>query len=134
MRTSGDVPRQEEVQVVMTFHRFELEPFRCEVAPHREEVLVRPVGDLDLATVPMVEAQLADLSSAGFTRLVLDLRGVRFLDSTGLRMLVSWHGRSTNDGLAFSIIPGPPVVQRVLEIAGVDDRLTYATVDGGRRP
>ena len=103
MRTSGDVPRQEEVQVEMAFHRSELEPFRCEVAP-----------------------------SSGFTRLVLDLRGVRFLDSTGLRMLLARHGRSTNDGVAFSVIPGPPVVQRVLEIAGVDGRLTYAPEDDRR--
>jgi anti-sigma B factor antagonist len=118
----------------MPFDRSELEPFRCEVEPHRDEVLVRPVGELDLATVPMVDEQLAELSSAGFTRLVLDLRAVRFLDSTGLRMLLSWHGRSTNDGLAFSVIPGPPVVQRVLQIAGVEDRLTYAQVDGHPRP
>jgi anti-anti-sigma factor len=81
----------------MAFHRSELEPFRCEVAPHRDEVLVRPVGELDLATVPMVDEQLSELSSAGFTRLVLDLRSVRFLDSTGLRMLLAWNGRSTND-------------------------------------
>jgi anti-anti-sigma factor len=132
MRTSGDVPRQEEVPFVMVFHRSELEPFRCEVAPHRDVVLVRPVGELDLATVPMVDEQLAELSSAGFTRLVLDLRGVRFLDSTGLRMLLAWHGRSTNDGIAFSVIPGPPVVQRVLEITGVDGRLTYASENGRR--
>src|SRR4051812_31053302 len=132
MCTSGDVPRQEEVALVMAFHRTELEPFRCEVAPHRDEVLVRPVGELDLATVPMVDEQLAELSSSGFTRLVLDLRGVRFLDSTGLRMLLAWHGRSTNDGIAFSVIPGPPVVQRVLEITGVDGRLTYASENGRR--
>ena len=130
MRTSGDVPRQEEVQVEMAFHRSE--PFRCEVAPHRDEVLVRPVGELDLATVPMVDEQLAELSSSSFTRLVLDLRGVRFLDSTGLRMLLARHGRSTNDGVAFSVIPGPPVVQRVLENAGVDGRLTYAPEDDRR--
>jgi anti-sigma B factor antagonist len=117
----------------MPFDRSELEPFRCEVEPHRDEVLVRPVGELDLATVPMVDEQLAELSSAGFTRLVLDLRAVRFLDSTGLRMLLSWQGRSTNDGFAFSVVPGAPVVQRVLQIAGVEDWLTYARVDGHPR-
>jgi anti-sigma B factor antagonist len=131
MRTSGDLPRQ-EVSPIMPFDRSELEPFRCEVAPHRDEVVVRPVGELDLATVPLVDEQLAELSSSGFTRLVLDLRGVRFLDSTGIRMLVAWHGRSTNDGVAFSVIPGPPVVQRVLEITGVDGRLTYASENNRR--
>ena len=45
---------------------------------------------------------------------------------------MAWHGRSTDYGVAFSVIPGPPVVQRVLEIAGVDDRLTYASENGRR--
>jgi anti-sigma B factor antagonist len=80
----------------------------------------------------MLDEQLAELSSSGFARLVRNLRGVRFLDSTGLRMLLAWHGRSTNDGVAFSVIPGPPVVQRVLQIAGVDGRLIYAS-EGDRR-
>ena len=65
----------------MSTHGPELEPFRCEVVPDRETVRVRPVGALDLATVPLVDAQLADLWSVGFTRLVLDLRDVPFLDS-----------------------------------------------------
>jgi anti-sigma B factor antagonist len=113
----------------MAFDRSELEPFRCEVAPHRTEVFVRPVGELDLATVPVVDAQLTELSSSGFPQLIVDLRGVRFLDSTGIRMLFSWQVRSEADGVAFSVIPGPRAVQRVLEVAGVDDRLTYAPVD-----
>jgi anti-sigma B factor antagonist len=92
--------------------------------------VVRPVGELDLATVPLVDAQLAELWSVGFKQLILDLREVRFLDSTGIRMLYSWETRAKNDGVAFSVIPGPQAVQRVLEIAGVDDRLTYAPVDG----
>ena len=113
----------------MPVHRSGLEPFRCEVVPDRERVRVRPVGALDLATVPVVDAQLADLWSVGFTRLVLDLRAVAFLDSTAVRLLWSWHNYSASDGIAFGVIPGPPVVQRVLEVAGVDGRLTYWSSD-----
>ena len=119
--------------MVMAFDRSELEPFRCEVEPHRAQVLVRPVGELDLATVPAVDEQLGELWSVGFTDLVLDLRGVRFLDSTGLRMLLAWQTRSATDGVAFTVIRGPRVVQRVLEVAGVDEWLTYAPVDGAHR-
>ena len=60
---------------------------------------------------------------------VLDLREVPFLDSTAVRLLWSWHSLSASDGIAFGVIPGPPVVQRVLEVAGVDDRLTYWSPD-----
>jgi anti-anti-sigma factor len=116
----------------MSIHRSELEPFRCELMPDRAKVRVRPVGPLDLATVPLVDAQLAELWSVGFTHLALDLRDVPFLDSTGVRMLWSWHTTSAADGIAFGVIPGPPVVQRVLELAGVAERLTYWSPDGSR--
>lgn len=118
--------------MVMSFDRSELEPFRCDVAPHRAEAWVRPVGELDLATVPLVDAQLGELWSVGFAHLVVDLREVRFLDSTGIRLLYSWTARAESDGVAFSVIPGPQAVQRVLEVAGIDDRLTYVPVNGRR--
>ena len=50
----------------MSFDPAEFEPFRCEVDPDRESVIVRPVGALDLATVPIVDAQLAELVAAAF--------------------------------------------------------------------
>jgi anti-sigma B factor antagonist len=109
----------------MRFDRSELEPFRCEVEPDRETVRVRPIGELDLATVPLVEAQLAELWSVGFTRLVLDLREVCFLDSTGVRLLLTWQRHHAADGLVFRVISGPPDVQRVLKIAGIVDHLSF---------
>jgi anti-sigma B factor antagonist len=109
----------------MVTHRAGFDPFRCEVEPDGPAVRVRPVGELDLATVPLVDAELAELWSAGFTNIVLDLRAVRFLDSTGLRMLLAWQATSVTDGLVFAVIPGPPVVERVLQVAGVADHLTY---------
>jgi len=113
----------------MAFDRSELEPFRVDVVPNREQVRVCPVGELDLATVPIVDAELAELWSLGFARLVLDLRDVCFLDSTGLRMLLSWQATSSADGVQFSVIPGPPVVERMLELAGVVGYLTFASAD-----
>ena len=61
---------------------------------------------------------------------MLDLRDVCFLDSTGLRLLLSWQAACAADGARFSVIPGPPVVERVLEIAGVAAHLTYASANG----
>ena len=114
----------------MTVDQSDLEPFRCEVEPDRATVRVRPVGELDLATVPLVDAELAELWSVGFSRLVVDLRAVTFLDSTALRMLLAWQAKSAADGLVFGVIPGPPVVERVLEVAGVADHLTYWSANG----
>ncbi len=113
----------------MAVDRSEPDPFRVDVVPNRDEVRVCPVGELDLATAPLVDSELAELWSVGFARLVLDLRDVCFLDSTGIRMLLAWQVASSADGVQFSVIAGPPAVARVLEVAGVTDYLTYASAD-----
>jgi anti-sigma B factor antagonist len=114
----------------MPVQRSDLDPFRCDVEPDRAAVRVCPVGELGFATVAVVDAQLAELWSVGFARLVLDLRGVTHLDSTGLRMLTTWQERSAADGFAFGVIPGPPAVQRAFETMGVADRLTSVSAGG----
>jgi anti-sigma B factor antagonist len=103
----------------MPLDRAEFEPFRCEVDPDRASVIVRPVGELDLATAPIVDAQLSELVAAGFGSVVLDLRKLRFLDSTGLALLLSWDAKARADGFGLRVLPGPPAVQRVFEVAGV---------------
>ena len=101
------------------------EQFRCEIEPQRETVRVRPIGELDLATVPVVEEQLSELHAAGFTSLTLDLRGVRFLDSTGLDLILLWDLRSRTDGFEFRIIAGPPAVQRLFDLTGTTEGLDF---------
>lgn len=108
----------------MSFDAAEFEPFRCEVAPDRESVIVRPVGELDLATAPVVDAQLSELVAVGFGSLVLDLRKLRFLDSAGLQLLLSWEAKSRSAGIDMRILPGPPAVQRVFDVAGVTNRVS----------
>ena len=83
-----------------------------------------------MSTVPAVDAQLAELWSIGFTRLVLDLRAVTFLDSSGLRLLMEWERHNEPAGMVFAVIPGPALVRRVLQTAGVADRLTYWSPNG----
>ncbi len=100
-------------------------PFRVDIAPDRDAVRVCPVGELDLATVGRVGAHLDELAAAGFKRVVLDLRGATFLDSTGLRLIVGAHRSSADDGWELAIVPGPDVVQRVFDIAGLTAHLPF---------
>ena len=110
----------------MSLDRAEFEPFRCEVDPHRASVFVRPVGELDLATAPIVDTQLSELVAAGFTSLVLDLRQLRFLDSTGLRLLLSWDARARAEGVeASTSSQGPPRCSASSTIAGVAHLLPF---------
>ena len=39
-------------------------------------------------------------------------------------MLLAWQARSSADGVDFAVIPGPPVVERVLQVAGVAEHLS----------
>jgi anti-sigma B factor antagonist len=102
------------------------EPFRCETGRDGAAAWVRPVGELDLDTAGDVEEELAGLRAAGCERLVLDLRGLRFMDSTGLRLVIRWDSASKQDGFQFAIVPGIDVVDRVFQLTGMNEHLTVA--------
>jgi anti-sigma B factor antagonist len=78
-----------------------------------------------MATVPQVDTQIEELVKSGFKKMVLDLGGLTFLDSTGLRLLLKWTHAARADGLAFELLPGGPTVERVLDIAGVRTELDF---------
>ena len=102
------------------------EPFRCETGRDGDAAWVRPVGELDLDTAHAVEQQLAEMRAGGCERLVLDLRGLRFMDSTGLRLVIRWDTVGKEDGFEFAIVPGIEVVDRVFRLTGMNDHLTVA--------
>lgn len=92
------------------------ERFDCDVEPEREGVRVVPSGQLDMATVPILEARLLELQESGFRRLIVDLRRLDFIDSTGLRLLLACDAEARKDGFSFALIAGPPKVQRLFEL------------------
>jgi anti-anti-sigma factor len=50
------------------------------------------------------------------------------MDSTGLRVVLGWDDFARRDGIEFTLIPGPPALQRLFEITGVLDRLRFEPV------
>jgi len=107
------------------FARGDLPPaaLRIDVRPDRDRVFVRPVGEVDLETAPAVHSVAVELVEKGFARVVIDLSEVTFLDSTGVRLLLSTHRRACELGIGLSVIPGGPKTLRVLEVCGALDRL-----------
>jgi anti-anti-sigma factor len=101
------------------------ERFDCDVEPDREAVRVVPSGQLDMATVPILEARLRELQDSGFRRLIVDLRRLDFIDSTGLRLLLARDAEARQDGFSFALIAGPPKVQRIFELTKTLDALTF---------
>jgi anti-anti-sigma factor len=99
--------------------------FRCEVQPERSAARVFALGSLDVGTVQVLDAQLRELSEAGFRRLIIDLSRLGFMDSSGLRLLLKWNADARGDGYAIEVVPGPKAVQRVFELTGTSELLRF---------
>lgn len=83
-------------------------------------------GELDISSARRVEDELAAVQSRSLELLVLDLRELEFMDSTGLRLIVRADEAARANGTRFVIVRGPEPVQRVFKIVGLDDRLEMA--------
>jgi anti-sigma B factor antagonist len=102
-----------------------------DVQPQRETVEIIPAGELDLATVGHLQSELEKMIEVGFDRIVIDLRPVEFLDSTGLHALLSAQARAEREGWQLAVIPGQRAVQRIFEVTGAIDRLPFIAANGG---
>ena len=80
-------------------------------------------GEFDLSSAALVEDVLKDLESEEPDLLVLDLRELTFMDSTGLRVMVSADARARDGSRRLAIVQGPEPVHRVFRITGLDDHL-----------
>ena len=80
-------------------------------------------GELDLSTVNKVEEELESLEASGASLIVLDLSRLSFLDSTGLRCLVTADQRAKEAGRRLVLVRGPDAVQRVFTITRLEERL-----------
>lgn len=92
---------------------------------HSHVVVVRLAGEVDIATGPELDQRLQEISSGEHTHVLIDLSGVEFMDSTGLRSIVRAQYAADSDGRRLSLRPGCPQVQRLFELTGLLDRLTF---------
>lgn len=101
------------------------EQLRIGLEPDLEGVRIRLVGEVDLATVPELDRLLDELAREGHRRLLLDLAGVEFIDSTGLASIMRALYAADENGHRLAVRRGSPQVQRLFEITGIVDRLTF---------
>jgi anti-sigma B factor antagonist len=83
-------------------------------------------GELDLANAAEVEEELRRIEATGVPRIVLDLTGLGFIDSTGIRLVLAADLRSRADTNRLVLTRPPANVLRAFAIAGVVDRLPFA--------
>jgi anti-sigma B factor antagonist len=97
--------------------------FQVEVNRNGAAAVVAVGGELDLASGPELEAQLDQLTGPDLQRVVIDLRRLDFMDSTGLSILVRAHQRLAGEGCEMGLVKGSQQVQRLLDLTGVAERL-----------
>ena len=101
------------------------EQFAVEARRHRRTALVALRGELDLVTVSKVAEVLdgLELQAEGVRHLVLDLRGLTFMDSSGLRELIKQNEFARSNRHNLAVVRGTDAIERLLELTGVKDHL-----------
>jgi anti-sigma B factor antagonist len=80
-------------------------------------------GELDLASAEVLEANLKELESSEPDVLVLDLRELEFMDSTGLRAVIAADARARERGGRLVVVRAPEEVDRVFRLTRMDQHL-----------
>jgi anti-anti-sigma factor len=92
-----------------------------DVAPGDEPVISLR-GDLDPHTAPLLESALAEAAdTSGVTRVVIDLAGVSFIDSSGLRVFVAGRELLAGKGAALALRNPNRNTRRLLDITGLGE-------------
>lgn len=105
-------------------------PFAVTVEAHNGREVVRVVGELDLATVGELEAATEPLVTEGRT-VFFDLRGLTFVDSTGLKYFVGLYHAAQRDGFAFTMTHPPHAAFRAFEMTTLDTVLPWTDDPAG---
>jgi anti-anti-sigma factor len=100
------------------------EAFGVEIRPDRERVIVVPRGELDLGTVGQLAEAIDGVVASGFREVVLDLRHLGCIDSSGLHLVVA---QARRPDATVRVIDGTAPIARVFDISGVRDLLPFLT-------
>ena len=100
-----------------------IDEFEADLEVRGEELWVLPVGDLDVASAPELAETLSLALSTDAPRIVIDLRGLELMDSTGLRTLLEAQAAEGGERIAF--VPGNDLVQGVFRLSGLSDSLPF---------
>jgi anti-sigma B factor antagonist len=93
-------------------------PFTVSVVPDGAEVAVVPSGELDLLSAGALAERVRAVGGNGSDRVVIDLRRLTFIDSSGLHALLGLRDDARRGRHSLTLVPGPAPVQRVFEISG----------------
>jgi anti-sigma B factor antagonist len=96
---------------------------RIAVAHDDERVVLSLDGELDMASAPLLQRAIEDVELAGKPMVVLDLQRLEFIDSTGLRIILSARKRCGERDQKLAVTRGSPQVERLLSVTGMAEHL-----------
>jgi len=99
-------------------------PFGVELARDGATATVAILGELDIATTPELTDALRSLEP-GYETLVVDLSRCTFFASSGISILLEESHRAQQEGFELIVIKAPAEVQRMFDLAGLEDKLTF---------
>jgi anti-sigma B factor antagonist len=100
-------------------------PFEMESANDGETGRLSLTGELDIATVPRVEQAIDALLADGVASLTIDLSGIGFVDSSGLRLFIVLDQRATAEGWTLALTRPSQQALTVFRVSGVEDALPF---------
>ena len=101
------------------------QPFTVDVQSQESRCIVRLAGELDLAAIPTCDEALHSVQHEDVSEVVIDLRGLTFLDSTGLSALLQAHKAGRDGHKPVSFVRGDQRVHRVFQLTKMDDYLDW---------
>jgi anti-sigma B factor antagonist len=108
----------------------ELVLFDLNVSERDECAVLAVTGELDVATAPQLRQEAVRLTTMGQSRIVIDLSGVDFLDSTGLGVIVGVLKRVRTHGGDLAVAGAEDHVRKVFDITRISDVVSmYDTAD-----
>lgn len=91
----------------------------------RGATTVRVIGEMDMSNVDVLDARLDALVASGQKRIFVDLRPLKFMDSSGVHLFVDWTHRARDAGFELLLVPGSNEIQRLFEITRTLDHLDF---------
>jgi anti-anti-sigma factor len=88
--------------------------------------VVRLIGELDMHTAQAFEDELKRVEATAAREIIVDLSGLRFIGSDGLKVFIQANARSRRGGNRLMLMRGPDDVHKIFETAGLLTRLPFA--------